>query len=317
MRKPGLTISFWALYTLAFTVGLPMVIYYASNSDAEAPEEITNYTYISIGIGALAWVLLLGFYARFYVNTLFTAKSEILKTASEGTTLIAKITHKVQEGMMRDMAVLQLRLAFTNFSGTPVEVDLQLMDSRPEEKRYEIGNIMELSVNMKKKGGQIVPKGITVTRNMPMLYLYTFIFLVLIGVAVYYPLVEDWRHFVLPHPWILVPLINIGAAIVIGFLLKLIMNAGGGGNNSVQMVVYGLRTTGNILSYKQTGMYINEQPQVAFNLEFTDQQGKQHSMVMKKIVSLLDVHKLQNGPVEIMYLPEDPGAIIFYEDLSL
>ncbi|WP_343691091.1 hypothetical protein [Chitinophaga sp.] len=317
MRKPGLAISFWSLYTLAFTVGLPLIIYYASGSAAEAPEEITNYTYISIGIGAVAWILLLGFYGRFYVKTLFTDKSEIIKTANEGRPLIAGITSKIEEGRMRNIAVLQLRLAFTNFSGTPVEVNYQLMDSRPEEGRYEKGNTFELSVNMKKKGGQIVPKGIAVDWNVSMVILYTFVFLVLIGVAAYYPLFDDWRHFVLPHPWTLIPLVNIGAAFIIGFLLKVIMNAGGGANNSVQMVVYGLKTTGNIVRYEQTGMYINEQPQVAFHLAFADHQGKAHSLVLKKIVSLLDVHKLQNGPVEIMYLPEDPGKVIFYEDLSL
>lgn len=317
MRKPGLAISFWSLYMLAFTVGLPMIIYYASGSAAEAPEEITDYTYISIGIGVVAWVAILGFYGRFYVRNVFTDKSEILKAANEGSTLMASITSKFVEGRIRNMTVLQLRLAFTNFSGTPVEVNYQLMDSRPEEGRYEKGNAFELSVNMKKKGGQIVPKGITVDWNVSMVILYTFIFLVLIGVAVYYPLFDDWRHFVLPHPWTLVPLVNIGAAVVIGFLLKMIMNAGGGANNSVYMVVYGLKATATIIHYEQTGMYINEQPQVAFNLEFTDKEGKAHSMVLKKIVSLLDVHKIQKGPVEIMYLPEDPGKVIFYEDLSL
>lgn len=316
MRKPGLTISFWALYTLAFTVGLPMIIYYSSGDIPETPGEPTKFTYFSIGLAIVGWLLVLAFYGRFYIKTVFTDKAEILKRADEGSTVIAKITSKVQEGMMRNMAVLQLKLAFTNFSGTPVEVNYQLMDSKPEENRYEKGKMLELSVNMKVKGGQIVPKGVKAEPNVPMIYLYTFIFLVLIGVAVYFPLAEDWRYFVLPHPWTLIPLINLGTALFIGFLLKMIVKASGD-KNSVRMVVNGLKVTAEILSYRQTGMYINEQPQVAFNLEFTDKQGTRHSMVVKKIVSLLEVHKLETGPVEIMYLPEDPGTIVFYEDLSL
>ncbi|SFW35632.1 hypothetical protein [Chitinophaga sancti] len=316
MRKPGLAISFWALYTLAFTVGLPMIIYYAGGNVPETPEEPTIFTYISIGLAIVGWLLIFAFYGRFYVRSVFTDKAEILKAADEGSTIVAKITSKIQEGMMRNIAVLQLRLAFTNFSGTPVEVSYQLMDSKPQENRYEKGDILELSVDMKKKGGQIVPKGIKVARNPSMVYLYTFIFLVLIGTAVYFPLVEDWRYFVLPHPWTLIPLINLGVAIFIGFILKMIVNAGGG-KNAVQMVVYGLKTTGNLVSYQQTGTFINEQPQVAFNIEFTDKQGKQHTIQTKKIVSLLDVHKLGTGPVEIMYLPDDPGSIVFYEDLSI
>jgi hypothetical protein len=316
MRRPGLTISFWALYTLAFTVGLPMIIYYSSGDIPETPGEPTTFTYISIGLAVVGWLLILALYGRFYIKTVFTNKTEIIKQADEGSTVIATITSKMQEGMMRNIAVLQLKLAFTNFSGTPVEVNYQLMDSKPEENRYEKGKTLALSVNMKKKGGQIVPKGVKVERNVLMVYLYTFIFLVLIGVAVYFPLVEDWRYFVLPHPWTLIPLINLGVAFFIGFLLKMIVNASGD-KNSVRMVMYGLKVTADILSYKQTGMYINEQPQVAFNLEFTDKQGKKHSMVVKKIISLLEVHKLQTGPVEIMYLPEDPGTVVFYDDLSL
>lgn len=316
MRKPGLTISFWAIYMLAFTVGLPIIIYYAGGYASETPPAPTNLTYISIGLALAAWLLIFIFYGRFYVKSVFTDKQAILKAADEGSTIIAKITNKVQEGMMRNIAVFRLRLAFTNFSGTPVEVNYQLMDSKPEEKRYEKGDILELSVNLKKKGGQIVPKGFKVVPNPTMVFLYTFIFLVLIGTAVYFPLTEDWRNFVLPHPWTLIPLINVGTAIFIGLLLKWILNMSSA-NASVRMIVYGLKVTGNIVSYQQTGTFINEQPQVAFNVEFTDKEGRQHSIVTKKIVSLLDIHKLGTGPVDIMYLPEDPGKMVFSDDLSL
>jgi hypothetical protein len=81
--------------------------------------------------------------------------------------------------------------------------------------------------------------------------------------------------------------------------------------------MYGIKTTGDILNYKQTGMYINEQPQVQFEIEYTDQEGNRRVTLCKKIVSLLDIHKLDNGPKEIMYLPHEPEKIVFYEDLSL
>jgi len=317
MRKPNLTISFWALYTLAFTVVLPMIIYYSSIDGSEVPEDPTNFTYISIGIAIVGWILLLAFYGRFYVKTVFANKSEILKNAKEGTTIIATVKNKVQEGVIKQTAVLQLRLAFTNLAGTPVEAGYQLMDSKPAERRYEKGSQIELSVNMKKKAGLVVPKGIQVIRNVPMVYLYTFIFLVLIGVAVYYPVSADWRYFVLPHPWTLIPLINLGTALFIGFLIGMIGKVSGASKNAVRMVMYGVKAQGEITSYNQTGLYINEQPQVAFNIEFTDKQGIRHSMVTKKIVSLLETHKLGTGPVEIMYLPEAPETVVFYEDLSL
>ncbi|WP_343669274.1 hypothetical protein [Chitinophaga sp.] len=317
MRKPNLAISFWALYTLAFTVGLPMIIYYSSGSAPDFPGEPTNFTYISIGLAIIGWALLLAFYGRFYVKTVFTGKSEILKGAEEGSTIIATVINKVQEDMIKQMAVLQLRLAFTNLAGTPVEVGYELMDSKPAERRYEKGSQIELIVNMKKKGGLVVPKGVQVVRNEPMVFLYTFIFLVLIGVAVYYPVFVDWRYFILPHPWTLIPLINLGTAIFIGFLIGLIGKASGVSTHSLRMVMYGVRVQGEIVSYRQTGMYINEQPQVAFNIEYTDKQGMQHSIVIKKIVSLLETHKLATGPVEIMYLPEDPGKVVFFADLSL
>lgn len=158
-----------------------------------------------------------------------------------------------------------------------------------------------------------------------MVLLYSLIFIPLFVAAIGYPVFSyvlesqgsGWRFLRLSHPWISVPLINIGVAVFVQVLLGLIGRASGSPEQPLRMVMYGIKTTGDVLNYRQTGMYINEQPQVQFEIEYTDQQGHRRVTRCKKIVSLLDIHKLDNGPKEIMYLPNEPEKIVFYEDLSL
>ena len=170
-----------------------------------------------------------------------------------------------------------------------------------------------------------VPKSMTIVRKKGVVILYSVIFFLILSAAIIYPVFSyrlesqgaGWRFLRLSHPWISLPLINMGVGLFIMRLMRFIGKASGSTKQPLRMLMYGIKTTGTILSYKQTGMYINEEPQVQFEIEFTDQQDYRHKTVYKKIVSLLDIHKLDCGPKEIMYLQDEPERIIFYEDLAL
>jgi hypothetical protein len=115
----------------------------------------------------------------------------------------------------------------------------------------------------------------------------------------------------------MVPLINLAVGAFIWFIISFIGKASGSSTHPLRMVLHGIKTTGTILSYGQTGMYINEQPQVQFEIEYTDQRGIRRTILYKKIVSLLDIHKIATGSKEIMYEDTQSQNIIFYEDLTL
>lgn len=325
MSKLNLVGGFWFLYTLGFTVALPTFLYYTTGSAEEPPQESATVALFYLGLGTVSWLIVLGLYGHFFIKLAFTDKYRLERTAREGTTIVAKIIRKMQVGNIRDMVILDLRLAFSNLAGTDVEVPYQLNDSKPEENRFEAGKTIEMSVRLNGKNTTFVPKAMQVGRNKGVVSFYLSIFLLLLIGAIVYPIYSymhesqgtGWRFLGLFHPWISVPLINLGVALFVSLLMLFIRKASGDTSEPLRMVMYGLKTTGIVLNYRQTGMYINEQPQVQFAIEYTDQQAKRHTIVYKKIVSLLDIHKLSNGPRDIMFLPDEPEKIVFYDDLTL
>ena len=324
MKKPGFGLSFWSLYTLGFTVALPTFLYY-NEGWGQQPQESAGTAFLYLGLGIVSWLVAIGLYSRFFIKVVFTDKLRLERTAREGTTIIAKIIRKVQTGVIRDAVTLELRLAFSNVAGTHVELPYELNDGRPFEKRFEEGNTIEMSAGINGREALFVPKSLEVSRNKGMVILYSAIFFLLLAAAIGYPIFSyrlesqgaGWRFLRLSHPWISVPLINIGVGIFIMLLMGFIGKASGAPEQPLHMVMYGIKTTATVLNFKQTGTYINEQPQVQFEIEYTDPQNNRHKTVYKKIVSLLDIHKLDCGPKEIMFLPDKPERIVFYEDLTL
>lgn len=59
-----------------------------------------------------------------------------------------------------------------------------------------------------------------------------------------------------------------------------------------------------------TGLYINEQPQIQFKVQFSDINGVLLSKSFKGIVALTDLQRLIKGQVEILYLPRDTDIFV-------
>ena len=79
----------------------------------------------------------------------------------------------------------------------------------------------------------------------------------------------------------------------------------------------GIKTTAQIVDVRQTGTYINEQPQVEYTLEFNDRNGNKIHVRKKEIVSLLDIARVSTlKQREILYLPEQHEKFTFYDDLN-
>lgn len=67
---------------------------------------------------------------------------------------------------------------------------------------------------------------------------------------------------------------------------------------------------GTLVSIRQTGTYVNEQPQCALTIQFTTQDGKQITAVDKEIISLTNLASLQPGAaLPIRYNPLNPQEI--------
>src|SRR3546814_9789441 len=97
----------------------------------------------------------------------------------------------------------------------------------------------------------------------------------------------------------------------ISSLLKLFV---GDPEKYLRLKYHGKKTMAEVVSAKQTGTYINEQPQVQFDLNYEDSRGQRHRVSMKTIVSLLNLDMAKQKEIEIFYLEDDPQKIAFVND---
>lgn len=327
MKKIG--ISFWTIYTLGFTVALPTFLYYNAEDLPNAgpmPGQSAATSFLYLGLGTLLWLIIIWLSARFLLNRVFFDKRKLLHAVKAGQPVIARILEKRVCNVIGSMEGLVLRLSFINLSGATIEADYELNDSRPPERRYEPGSSLEMRAYNDGKQVYLLPAGIQVSVRAFVVVAYIFLFLLILTVAVGYLLLSyrwesqgyGWRFLKLWHPWILVPAINLGTVFVGSLFLKFIGRLTSGNTGQpLRWALYGIRTKASVLRYEQTGTMVNDQPQIRFELVFTDQKGVRQQVQHKEIVSLVDLHHLHAGERDIVYLPENPREIMFYENISL
>ena len=73
----------------------------------------------------------------------------------------------------------------------------------------------------------------------------------------------------------------------------------------------GRKMVAEIINISQTGLMVNDQPQIMFQVSFQDNKGATHIATYKKIVNLLDISSLpKQGSIEIIYNENNPQNII-------
>ncbi|WP_050020019.1 hypothetical protein [Chryseobacterium sp. P1-3] len=78
-----------------------------------------------------------------------------------------------------------------------------------------------------------------------------------------------------------------------------------------QILFSGRNAEAEIISVSQTGLMVNDQPEIKIQVSFKDFRGKEHIAVYKKIVSLLNLSSVPKyGRIEILYDENDPGKIM-------
>src|SRR3546814_913787 len=94
----------------------------------------------------------------------------------------------------------------------------------------------------------------------------------------------------------------------ISSLLKLFV---GDPEKYLRLKYHGKKTMAEVVSAKQTGTYINEQPQDQFDLNYEDSSGQSHRVSMKTIVSLLNMAMAKLNKHENFSLKDNPKKITF------
>jgi len=321
----GIWNNFWLIYMLFFAVPFPMLIYYNTEYGTVGENGGTR-PWLALALLALSvvlWLILVQGWFRRWIILPFIMRRNILRLLKEGVRKDARIkSSKELPAAGKDVETREIVCSLQNFVGTEITEQLEVNDTKPELHRYDEGKTIRLLIDDKLKAvPHLTLDGVTVGmkagRLITSLLAWLLIVSAIAGYYVYSYQLENfgrgWRFLEFYHPLVLCPFILLVGRISFGKLIRLFI---GGPGNGLQLKYYGMRTDAQIVSAEQTGTYINEQPQVRFELRYQDNLGKTHTASLKKIVPLLDLNITKQESIPVFYLKEDPTQVAFASDIE-
>ncbi|MDQ0641018.1 hypothetical protein QF042_004583 [Pedobacter sp. W3I1] len=316
---------FWILYMLFFAIPFPMLLYYNIKSE-NMPNLMERAPWLSlslVAVSVLLWIILLvGYYRKWVIRT-FSIIRNIEKLKNTGEPREAKIIEAVKVSKPNAAYdAYELTLQFKNLSGSEIRQKTTINDAKPYERRYEIGKTVGILLDKEaNKVPYFIIASTEVSINKTIIVLINLAWLTFVctvaGYFVYSYQSESegagWRFMSVGHP-----LLTCAAALLLdSFLVSFIFGKFIGKPNESFLIKFkGIRTNARLLKASQTGTYINEQPMINFELEFTDQYNHKYKANVKKIVDLLDLDMTKQEHISIFYLKENPDKIAFEKDLN-
>lgn len=318
---------FWTIYSLFFAIPFPMIIYYSTNNTDDIKSLNDSDPWLSLGIlvaSILLWLAVLVVFYQKWVLIYFNYKKNIEYLKREGEPREARIlsVKKLSQAGAK-MDSYELELSFKNLVGTEIQQKAGVNDSKPFERRYEVGKKVELLIDKElKRIPYFIFSGVTAKIKTPIVLLRSLGWLALVAIlAGYYVYAYQseshgfgWRFMSFGHPLVVCPLVLLFYRVLVDLFVN---KLGGDYKDNTPLIKFkGIRTNARLISTSQTGTYINEQPMIHFELEYTDDKQQKHNGHIKKVVNLLDLNSIKVEYVEIFYLKSDPKRIAFASDLN-
>jgi hypothetical protein len=211
---------------------------------------------------------------------------------------------------------LEIDIEFENYSNTIVRTTMLIVDTRPNESRFDEGKEIKLKLNTGNESPAFILEGANTVKQkrIPIIWMVVNIIYAVVVFVVSYKFHSNgygWRFLSPGYPWVWTPFMNIFIYTALG-----VLGENGGflrrkmyGNRTVEeenmLLLYGRKATAKINSANLTGTYINERPEVLFCLNFKDNEGNLQHRNAKRVVPLTELHKTQEESREILYLPNN------------
>jgi hypothetical protein len=310
-------IVFWGAFLFFFCVPFPIFIYMVTEEVATGPRNSLAVSYGYLGLSLLLW----GYILVFFINTLF------IKTFKQRNTIHSILRNGIprEAKVMRyqllkyfpktNMNAIQIVLSFPNLRNTMIEHEMMFHDSKPQEKRFDVGNHVKvlLNPNVSQEPYFILSAQKVSFNASGMVLRIVFIILLIvyiIGLYSYFYRRESfdfgWQFLTFMHPIIFSGVMTLIYVLVFQLIIgKFFKN-----KKEERILFVGRSAEAQIISVNQTGLTVNDQPQIMFQVSFKDFKGKEHIAVYKKVIRLLDLSSVpKQGAVEILYDENDPGTI--------
>ncbi|WP_326983216.1 hypothetical protein VUJ46_01325 [Chryseobacterium sp. MYb264] len=297
----------------------PAIIYYNGEpTSLNTPNGKAALFYLALSFLLWGWVFGYALYILFKSG--IGAKINMRRMEASGRAIsgIIREVKKVKKNNDHSEAK-EITLEANNFSHERIKHTIAVNDTEPKEKRYETGKKVQLIVDPDFKRYPFVFIAGSQAKINYIPYIVWFLFL--LGVVYYYTYAyahenggNGWRFLELFHPLLVSPAALIFFSVIFYFIIKVFA---GNPRKKLKLKFWGQLAVAKVTQVKQTGTYINEQPQVKYDLEFRDKNGKIYQTSKKEVVSLMDIGRISSlRHREVFYMPDDPKNFTFSDDLN-
>jgi len=282
------------------------------------PRNSLAISYGYLGFSLLIW----GYIIVFFVNNLFVKtfqqRSTIYSILRNGIPREAAVTRYqlIKYFPESNMNAIQIVLSFPNLRNTVIEHEMTFHDSKPQEKRFDVGKKVKVLLNpnisqepyfiLSDQKVAINPSGI-ILRGIFVGLLIAYI----VGLYYYFYMRDSfdfgWQFLTFMHPIIFSGVMTLIYVLVFQLIVgKFFKN-----KKDEKILFSGRNAKADIISVSQTGLTVNDQPEIMIQVGFKDFRGTEHIAVYKKIVTLLNLSSVpKHGNIEILYDENDPKKIM-------
>ncbi len=282
------------------------------------PRNSLAISYGYLGFSLLIW----GYIIVFFVNNLFVKtfqqRSTIYSILRNGIPREAAVTRYqlIKYFPESNMNAIQIVLSFPNLRNTVIEHEMTFHDSKPQEKRFDVGKKVKVLLNpnisqepyfiLSDQKVAINASGI-ILRGIFVGLLIAYI----VGLYYYFYMRDSfdfgWQFLTFMHPIIFSGVMTLIYVLVFQLIVgKFFKN-----KKDEKILFSGRNAKADIISVSQTGLTVNDQPEIMIQVGFKDFRGTEHIAVYKKIVTLLNLSSVpKHGNIEILYDENDPKKIM-------
>lgn len=312
-------IVFWALFALFFCIPFPIIIYLNTRESFGEPATSLSGSYIYLGISIAMWIYVIGFFINELLIENFRQKRSINEISKNGIPREAKIVEYqlLKFDTKKKANIITVILSFENLQNVLIETEMTFFDMKPLEKRFEKGKTVAvlLSKNLAHEP-YIVLKKQEATYNKLALFLrflgITALCAFVGGMYFYFYQTESfdfgWRFLTYMHPIIFCAFMFLTYILIYQFIVKRFLFRSSKEN---RILFSGRSSQAEIVGVNQTGLEINDQPQISFQLRYQDFKGQEHFVEYKEIIDLLNLSEIpRHGFVEILYDENNPNKVV-------
>ncbi len=307
---------FWGAFLLFFALPFPCILYLGTSwpvalVDRSAPWQALLLLALSLAL----WLTLLFAFLHYLLLGPPRALHRVQSILVDGEPRSAMIEQAEQTGVqVRGFAQWKLQLSFKNLSGTPIREQMLVVDSKPQLHRFEVGR--HVDARLGRTPGtfpNIVLDGAQPELDVAGLWrrgIGAALGIATVAAAYVgaYRLQSEglgWTFLSFGHPLLVCPLVLCGYALGLRLLGRL-LHADARGD---ALKYRGIGVEARVVKVRQTGTYLNEQPQVEFQLEYTDREGNVQQARVRRFVPLIELANIPREHVTLLYDPDDRSNV--------